>query len=585
MYDAVGNITQKRDDNIPLLFYNNAVISSISNYTYDAMYRLIQATGREKLATATFGLTDNWDNTSFITQHNPNDNMAIQSYTQFYTYDPVGNILQLKHVAGTGSYNRNYNYSTSNNRLLGTSVGSDAYTYTYHPQHGFITSMPHLPVLRWNFKEEIAATSRQSVNTGTPETTYYQYDSQGTRLRKITENYAAIGNTPSQKNARIYIAGYEFYENYTSGDQTRTLSLIDQGNRFVMIENSSTYGLLTRYQHPNHQSSAAVETNENGDLITYEEYHPFGTTAYQATNATITASAKRYRYTGMERDEETGLSYHNARYYVSWLGRWMNCDPIGIGDGVNVYAYCENNPVANTDKEGTQIDEDSNLGKLFYLVSDANVKEGTSNETIVNNNTILKNPNNLGIPTIFYDENGLQTDAIPEVVQKMFQDEYGITLGYEGGKLFKLADYKTELKVSPSAKAAWEKELGFENTQNSLVFGYNLALSALPGKEGLILDNPVIMGVYSEAGKTAFIDLADFDSSGKILGSTAIAVSDTDINFRSDNLARVMEHEFLGHGAGLGDTGYNGLGEVENQLNIWRKEVGLSTRDSYKHVS
>jgi len=97
-----------------------------------------------------------------------------------------------------------------------------------------------------------------------------------------------------------------------------------------------------------------LETDDNGDIITYEEYHPFGTTSYQATNSTITASAKRYRYTGMERDDETGLSYHNARYYIPWLGRWLNPDPIGIGDGVNPYAYCHNNPVGNTDTEGTQ---------------------------------------------------------------------------------------------------------------------------------------------------------------------------------------------------------------------------------------
>ena len=144
---------------------------------------------------------------------------------------------------------------------------------------------------------------------------------------------------------------------FIKSDTTETLSLIDNGNRFVMIENSSMYGLLTRYIHPNHQGSCTLETDDNGDIITYEEYHPFGTTSYQATNSTITAAAKRYRYTGMERDDETGLSYHNARYYIPWLGRWLNCDPIGIRDGVNVYAYCGNNPITNTDKEGTQIDK------------------------------------------------------------------------------------------------------------------------------------------------------------------------------------------------------------------------------------
>jgi RHS repeat-associated protein len=129
---------------------------------------------------------------------------------------------------------------------------------------------------------------------------------------------------------------------------------------------------MTRYQHTNHQGSTTLETDEYHNIITYEEYHPFGTTSYQATNGAVTAAAKRYRYTGMERDDETGLEYHNARYYISWLGRWMNCDPIGIGDGVNVYAYCRNNPVGNVDSSGTQVKpkEDTNwvqpVGKLPY---------------------------------------------------------------------------------------------------------------------------------------------------------------------------------------------------------------------------
>jgi RHS repeat-associated protein len=64
----------------------------------------------------------------------------------------------------------------------------------------------------------------------------------------------------------------------------------------------------------------------------------FGTTSYQATNSTITAAFKRYRYTGMER---------------------LNADPIGIGDGVNVYAYCHNNPVTNTDTNGKQVTQEA----------------------------------------------------------------------------------------------------------------------------------------------------------------------------------------------------------------------------------
>jgi len=64
-------------------------------------------------------------------------------------------------------------------------------------------------------------------------------------------------------------------------------------------------------------------------------------------------SAKRYRYIGKERDEETGLYHLGARYYASWLGRWTAVDPIGLGDGVNRYAYSRGNPVGLRDPSGT----------------------------------------------------------------------------------------------------------------------------------------------------------------------------------------------------------------------------------------
>lgn len=104
----------------------------------------------------------------------------------------------------------------------------------------------------------------------------------------------------------------------------------------------------------NHLGSAALELDDTGNVISYEEYHPFGTTAYQAKNNDIKSAAKRYRYTGMERDDETGLEYHGARYYLPWLGRWLSCDPIGIKDGVNLYRYCNNSPIAKSDKNGKQ---------------------------------------------------------------------------------------------------------------------------------------------------------------------------------------------------------------------------------------
>ena len=184
-------------------------------------------------------------------------------------------------------------------------------------------------------------------------------------------NYRVLGLIDNLKANDYY--GYEILgddsiaeeilKKYPHNDVVRervSLSLMDEGHRFVMIEtrndvDDGTEKQLVRYQLHNHLGSAALELDGTAyaRVISYEEYHPFGTTAYQAKNKNIKSAAKRYRYTGMERDEETGFEYHSARYYLPWLGRWLSADPIGIGDGVNVYAYLIRNPLVKIDSKGT----------------------------------------------------------------------------------------------------------------------------------------------------------------------------------------------------------------------------------------
>ncbi len=65
--------------------------------------------------------------------------------------------------------------------------------------------------------------------------------------------------------------------------------------------------------------------------------------------------SKRYRFTGMERDEETGLQYHSQRYDCPWLGRWDRPDPIGLGDGGNRWAYVKGRVTTGRDEIGLQL--------------------------------------------------------------------------------------------------------------------------------------------------------------------------------------------------------------------------------------
>jgi RHS repeat-associated protein len=395
-FDAIGNITHAEDKNIPEFFFDNRKTSGVSEYTYDALYRLVSATGRENDKALNFGDCDNWNDKAFIRALNPGDPIAPRSYTETYQYDQVGNIKEMKHVAPGGSWTRNYEYEKTTNRLINTRIGDNGAPQTYteyhhHTQHGFLTELPHLENISWNFKEEIFSTHRQHCTEDTiPVITYYQYDGQGQRIRKITEN-GTSGGAPTKKEERIYVEGYELYKKHSGADaglERVSLSLLDEGHRFVMIEtrndiDDGTEKQLTRYQLNNHHGSVVQELNAAAEVISYEEFHPFGTTAYKAQSTAIKAAAKRYRFTGMERDEETGLEYHSARYYVPWLGRWLSCDPTGIRDGVNMYCYCKNDPIKYTDKAGKQAARVTGSERIVRALEEAD-RANFSDESVNN---------------------------------------------------------------------------------------------------------------------------------------------------------------------------------------------------------
>lgn len=451
-YDAVGNITTVEDKNIPVAFFSNQKIAGMSNYTYDALYRLIEATGRENDTAANFNDCDNWNDAQNIRNLSPGDPMAMRNYTQRYQYDAVGNILQMKHLATGAGWTREYEYETTNNRLKQTAIGDTGnpknYTrYRHHAKHGFMEELPNLEKIGWNFKEEVVLTIRQHcTHDNIPETTYYQYDGSGQRIRKITEKQTATGATPEKKEERIYITGYETYRTYQNNAvnfERDTFSLLDDEHRFVMVEtvkqntNSSPApsdrvgAKLQRYQIHNSLGSANMEMDDSAQVISYEEYHPYGTTAYQARNKDIKAAAKRYRYTGMERDEETGLSYHSARYYLPWLGRWLSSDPSGILYGVNIYRYCSNNPASRRDRNGEADELICKEANLYYDIDHYNPQsEFPELQSKANNlGLLLASDNRSKGATLFKELPPLRSPISLSGTKNLGQNEYQKAIG------------------------------------------------------------------------------------------------------------------------------------------------------------
>lgn len=370
-YDPVGNITEIADAAQATRYGNNQRIDPVCRYEYDALYRLTTASGRESGALSGAPQHKEGDAPEFDCP--APDPAAMRNYTQRYVYDSVGNILQMKHeLPGTpNGWTRGYAHAfddpnqPASNRLWQTWTGGDrtkAITYGYDT-HGSMLNLAKVPdeyKLQWDHRDMI-----REINLGGGGTAHYQYDSGKQRTRKRIVNQNGTGYWE-----RIYLGGYERYRRYegmTLKEEIETHHLFEGEQRVLMVDdvietdrmhaNGTTYktGPIYRYQYSNHLGSACLELDHVAAIISYEEYHPYGTSAYRAKQKDGEAPAKRYRYTGMERDEESGLNLHHARTYAPWLSRWISSDPSWLVDGVNLYQYARSNSLKYLDESGRQV--------------------------------------------------------------------------------------------------------------------------------------------------------------------------------------------------------------------------------------
>src|SRR5262249_35932628 len=147
VFDPVGNITSIRDESQQTVYFRNQAVSASNEYSYDAVYRLISADGREH-AGASVARQGAFDDLRAAREPLPSDGSALRRYCERYEYDPVGNILTVIHEAAAGGWSRHYTYDDVNagartDRLTGTRIGHAVNAYAYDAC-GNTTRMPHL---------------------------------------------------------------------------------------------------------------------------------------------------------------------------------------------------------------------------------------------------------------------------------------------------------------------------------------------------------------------------------------------------------------------------------------------------------
>lgn len=336
-FDLMGNILQTHDKCTDCGL--SATPDELTrNFAYDPLYRLLNATGRESNTQSSSVI---WNDAPIAQVPNAQNSRA---YTQAFQYDKLGNILKKIHTATGNSFTRRYNYQSGANKLMdidnNQSIPTIIANFTYDTV-GNQTMCQTERLYEWDYGNRLKAFYNQT-GTGVEPSVYavYLYDGGGNRTKKLVRKQGGDWESVT------YIGGT--FEYHKKGLEEKNYTQIAN----IEIRTGSFSGDVSDsvlYQMKDHLGSVGLRINHSGTTIDREEYYPFGDSSLR------TFSKKRYRYCGKEKDEESGLYYYGARYYMSWACRFISIDPLAH-DYMHLtpYNYAGNKPINSIDIDGMQ---------------------------------------------------------------------------------------------------------------------------------------------------------------------------------------------------------------------------------------
>jgi RHS repeat-associated protein len=294
-------------------------------------------------------------------------NYRDQSRTQTFTYDALNRLTSAQN-AGTDCTKTTVNGKTE---YWGNSYGYDAWSN--------LTTKTPTKCSAENLNEAAWASNQLHTISG-PDNTYdaagnmvhdattglnYTYDAENriTGAGGYTYTYDADGNRVEKSNGSMgaiywYMSPGIVAESDLTGALKSEYVFFD-GER---VARKDFPGNAVSYYFSDHLKTASVITDAVGNITEDEDYYPWGGELQFVNN-----DSNHYKFTGKERDGETGLDYFGARYYGNWLGRWMSPDWAAKPEAVpysdlhdpqslNLYSYVRNIPTSHADPEGHDVE-------------------------------------------------------------------------------------------------------------------------------------------------------------------------------------------------------------------------------------